>query len=178
MKIIKKLNSGSIFSNTYYIDDDIKVVIDAGQLVDEKVDILILTHCHFDHVVHANEIKKKNNCRIYMSLKCSEHLKNLDNATFHSFFTEHAEPVFADKIIKEGDIIKTGRYSLRVIETPGHTDCSICLYDDTKKILFSGDTMFRRTTGRTDLPTGNPEKMLKSLEKLKKLEVKKLYPGH
>ncbi|MCK4247341.1 MAG: MBL fold metallo-hydrolase, partial [Methanomicrobia archaeon] len=69
-------------------------------------------------------------------------------------------------------------YRLEVLHTPGHTDGSICLYDEAKKIMFSGDTFFIDGIGRTDLPSGNEEALKESLERLASLDIEKVYPGH
>lgn len=177
--ITKYKSSEGLVCNTYYIDDEKKIAVDAGVLIDSKVDIIILTHCHFDHVLNANSMKKRDRCLIYAGRNCAEHLSKPDEATFCRYLADKPEPVIVDRIIKEGDLIKTGKYSFEVMETPGHTDCSICLYDRKNKILFSGDTLFDRNIhGRTDLPTGNEKDMKKSLERLGKLKVKELYDGH
>lgn len=116
---------------------------------------------------------------IYASEKCAEHLKHLDDATISKFFSGKAEPIIVDRIIKNKDTITTGKYSFEVIETPGHTDCSICLYDKKNGVLFSGDTIFHNDKhGVIDFPTGNYAAIKKSIQKLKKLKFKELFPGH
>ena len=177
--MIKKYISNNLLCNTYYIDDTKKVLVDAGQLVKEKVDIIVLTHCHFDHVYNANSIKKRDNCLIYASKKCAEHLKNLDEVTVQGFFSSSKEPVIVDKILKDKDVIDTGEYSFEVIETPGHTDDSISLYDKRSGVLFSGDTIFDNNMhGTTNFPSGNYLEIKKSIKKLNKLKFKVLYSGH
>lgn len=175
--MIKKYSDGSC--NVYYIDDARKILVDAGCKAKEKVDIIVLTHCHFDHINCADFIKKRDNCLIYASEKCAEHLRNMDEAVLHVFFSCDLKPVIADKIIKDGDTINTGDYSFEVIETPGHTDDAICLYDRKHKILFSGDTLFDKDIyGRTDLPTGSESELKTSIKRLKKMDFDVLYPGH
>jgi len=84
-----------------------------------------------------------------------------------------------DKDLKEGDVIKIGNSTLSVIETPGHTPGSVCFYDEKNKILISGDTLFRGSVGRTDLPGGDMNKLMNSLKKLMELpDETVVYSGH
>jgi glyoxylase-like metal-dependent hydrolase (beta-lactamase superfamily II) len=78
----------------------------------------------------------------------------------------------------EGDTIDLGEHRLRVINTPGHTCGGICMYDEITQSLFSGDTVFASGVGRTDLPTGSEDELIRSLKKLSGIDVRKLYPGH
>ena len=89
-------------------------------------------------------------------------------------------PIKADKKLKNGELLKFPDFSLRVIASPGHTDGSISLYNEATCELFSGDTVFNFNGifGRTDLPSSSDEDMIKSINKLRKLKVKKLYSGH
>ena len=86
----------------------------------------------------------------------------------------------ADSRIDDGDLIHIGNLEFRVIHTPGHTKGGTCLYCDTEKCLFSGDTLFRGTWGRTDLPTGGIEDIMDSItNKLLVLPDETIvYPGH
>ena len=147
-------------------------MIDAGVIPDKPIKKLILTHCHFDHILYAAEIKEKYGAKIYASKKCSLNLKKRE--IVDPFFDGKFPKLDVDVIIKEGDLIE----GLKVIETPGHTDCSICLFDEKEKFLFSGDTLFNEGIGRTDLPTGDENKILKSLERLNKLNPRRIFPGH
>jgi len=119
------------------------------KLTPNDIDIIILTHNHFDHTGNLSIFKK---AKIYAS----------------------KQDFKSEKII---NINKLKIKSLKIIKTPGHTKGGICvLY---RKILFSGDTLFHRgTIGRTDLRTSDPKEMSKSLEKLKKLNYKLLCPSH
>jgi len=118
-------------------------------LAPEDIQIIILTHNHFDHTGNYSIFK---NAKIYGSKEdfSSENIINIDKLNLKEF---------------------------KIIKTPGHTQGSICvLY---KKVLFSGDTLFDRDTiGRTDLRTSDPKKMKSSLEKLKKIKYNFLCPGH
>ncbi|MEM3587502.1 MAG: MBL fold metallo-hydrolase, partial [Candidatus Jordarchaeaceae archaeon] len=88
-------------------------------------------------------------------------------------------PTKVHRRIHEGEIIKAGTLNLKVLNTPGHTIGSICLYDEDKKVLFSGDTVFSQGSfGRVDFPTGDSRQMVQSLTRLSKLDVEYLLCGH
>jgi glyoxylase-like metal-dependent hydrolase (beta-lactamase superfamily II) len=91
---------------------------------------------------------------------------------------EKLGPLEPTRLLHDGDRIELGSLLLDVIHTPGHTQGSICLYDNERSLLFSGDTVFCDDIGRVDLPTGNQGAMTNSLKKLTKLKLDKLLPGH
>jgi glyoxylase-like metal-dependent hydrolase (beta-lactamase superfamily II) len=86
--------------------------------------------------------------------------------------------ITVDRSLRDKNVIKTQNFSFEVVHTPGHTPGSICLYDKMKKILISGDTLFEDSIGRTDLQGGNKQDMQKSLQRLSKLDINYLLPGH
>lgn len=158
---------------SYLVDDELKLQVDAGALIESKPDLLVITHCHFDHIQHIPD------CEIAASEKTAKHLEKLDEAVLTVSSPRKLKPVKVDRILKGGDNIKTGKYNFVVLETPGHTDGSICLYDEKHGILFSGDTMFGDGVyGRTDLPTGDNRALSESVKKLEKLKVNIMLPGH
>jgi glyoxylase-like metal-dependent hydrolase (beta-lactamase superfamily II) len=93
-------------------------------------------------------------------------------------FGEKLRPVKVARKLREGNALELGKLTLKVLHTPGHTVGGVSFYDPAKRILFSGDTVFCGGIGRTDLPTGDAGALLRSLERLAGLRVKKLYPGH
>lgn len=165
----------SFKANIYYIDDAKKVQIDAGLVLDKPVELLILTHCHVDHILKAAEIKKKNpHCTIAASEEAAIHIKRMDEAVMQA-----VEPFKIDLILSEGAQIYTGAYRFRVLKVPGHTSGCIALYDAAAQILFSGDCWFGSDSiGRFDLPTGNKAQLIKSVKRLVDLKVKILCSGH
>lgn len=163
---------------TYYTKDDTKALIDAGYLIKEPVDIILITHAHVDHIMYLYELKETNGCKVFCGWKEKEDIETLSEKTLIDWADKEILPVKIDRGLKEGDRIELGEIVLEVIETPGHTDGSVCYYDREHKILFSGDTWFGYTTGRWDLPSGNYNELMKSLEKIKKLEIEYLFPGH
>ena len=94
-------------------------------------------------------------------------------------FEVEYEKVKTDGTLKEGETIGTGKYSFKVIHTPGHTPGGICLWDENNRILVSGDTLFLDGVGRTDIEGGDEKELKKSLQKIKKLgDIDILLPGH
>jgi glyoxylase-like metal-dependent hydrolase (beta-lactamase superfamily II) len=85
----------------------------------------------------------------------------------------------ADRLLDHGDEIKVGKLKFKILHTPGHSPGGICLYAEKEKTIFTGDTLFTMSMGRTDLPDGSPDDMARSLKKLMKLPASTIaYPGH
>lgn len=155
-----------------------KKIEDAGMEISE-IDVLINTHCHFDHSGGDSRIMEISNCELMASEAASEALRGPDEVvTLASNFGGDLESLEVSRVLEEGDEIGLGGESLEVLSTPGHSKGSISLYNSEEEVLFSGDVVFRDGIGRTDLPSSNPEKMKESLERLAELDVEKLYPGH
>lgn len=184
----KKLEVGSLGTNCYLAGDkDNLLVIDPGadaeRILNEieknggKARYIVLTHCHFDHTGAVKEIKEKTGAKIMISEKEKANYLN-SGVTLSSHFGSDEIPPVPDILLKEGDIIESGEYEFKVIETPGHTSGGICLL--CGKILFSGDTLFRQSIGRTDFPTGNMQQLLSNVRaKLFTLPPEtEVYPGH
>lgn len=176
---IKTIKVGPLATNCYLVSDPATkeaVIIDPGfeakKIIDSardlKVVAILLTHGHYDHVTSAPKVAGAFSAPIWIHQN-DETMMNLSNN------------VKADKYLKDGEKLEIGpprRMKLEVIHTPGHSPGSICLYDG-KNILFSGDTLFRDTWGRTDLPGGSEKMMQESLKKLFSLpDDVKVYPGH
>jgi len=125
----------------------------------EKIDKLILTHSHYDHVDNLPKITDKYSPEVYAY--------NPENL-----------PKKASKL-DERDQISLAGLKFEVIHTPGHKDDSICLYSSEEKILFAGDLLFPEGSfGRTDLDEGNRDTLIESIEKIKELDVEKMFSGH
>jgi glyoxylase-like metal-dependent hydrolase (beta-lactamase superfamily II) len=181
-------------SNIYIITGEKPTIIDSGtglfnrevtsnikKIVDPKtIKQIILTHEHFDH---AGGVKK-----IYDLTERNAKIIAHQNA---SGKIERGESIFArmlggimpkmpvDVKLNEGDTIVIGDETFEVFHTPGHTSGSMCLYSKTSKSLFSGDTVFSHGSfGRYDLPGGDLDLLRKSIERLAKLDIVNLYPGH
>ncbi|MDR0334505.1 MAG: MBL fold metallo-hydrolase [Methanomassiliicoccaceae archaeon] len=191
---IEQVDLAQLFdSNIYLVSGDRTVLIDSGigfqwedinasvrkMLNGRKLDILILTHRHYDHVGGANAIIKEfGPSEVYTGKGDAEPLRKGDRAsTLGERFGGALEPMDV-KELGEGDIIDIGGHRLRAIATPGHTIGSICLFDEVTGALFSGDTVFVGGIGRCDLPTGNADQLIDSLKKLNTLKINGFYPGH
>lgn len=142
-----------------------------------NVSAILLTHCHYDHVFGVKKIKEKTGAKVISGRKCSENIKN-PILNVSKMFGDELTGDESDKVLDDGEVFKVSDLEIKCIETPGHTDCSVCYI--VKDSIFTGDTLFLRTTGRWDLPTGNFDMLEKSLkEKLYKLDDgMKVYPGH
>ncbi len=187
--IVKCVVVGAIETNCFVAADSETlegVVIDPGEeagkilrVIDEnkiKVKYIILTHGHYDHIGAVEEIKIKTGAKLLAHKEDNIFMEHPE-LNGSSLFGDGTDKVSADKYIAGDDIIRAGKMELKVIHTPGHTPGGICLL--TGKHLFSGDTLFYGSIGRTDFPHANHEEMLKSLEKLMKLDDDvRVYPGH
>ncbi|MGC9058346.1 MAG: MBL fold metallo-hydrolase [Candidatus Nanoarchaeia archaeon] len=164
---------------TYYIDDKKKILIDAGVFVKKPIDLIVITHCHFDHILWLNELKKINKCKVICGVKEKEAIETLNEKVLLELCQKKLLPTKIDQTVKEGDIIEGNKFDLKVLETPGHTDGSISLFDEKRKILFSGDAWFGKDLlGKWIYPTGSEIESKKTLKKLKNLNLKILCPGH
>lgn len=143
---------------------------------DTKLEYILLTHGHFDHIIGTKEVKEKYSCKVAISSE-DEGMLSSARLSLALFFNEPQNDVSADIIIKDGDIINLGETEIKVISTPGHTKGSVCFI--AEDYLFSGDTLFYCSFGRTDFPGGSEKEMLSSLKRLKKLNGDyKVMTGH
>lgn len=188
--ILKQFVLGNLENNNYLlIDSDSKeaVLIDCTQENEEIKNVLkennatlkyiLLTHGHFDHVLGVNAFKKKYNCQVLIHQDDKIILDSMKDFT-RNFGLNEVEIQKIDGFVKEGDIIKFGAKEIKVIHTPGHTKGGVCYL--LENMLFSGDTLFYETVGRTDLPGGNYKEIKDSIKnKLFTLDDSiKVYPGH
>jgi len=173
--------SGS--SNVYLVIDSDPIVIDTGDHQDRnfvataisdivplnEVTTVILTHMHYDHV---SNIDLFPNARIFASAAAIEDFKSNPNL---SVLSQGIVPLLKNiRLIPLKDM-----QGLKIIETPGHTRGSVCLYHADQDVLFTGDTFFYPGVyGRCDLPTSQREKMPNSLKKLEKYKDSLICPGH
>lgn len=142
------------------------VLIDAGEgdvwrRIEEleKIDKVVLTHSHHDHVNNLPKILERFNPEVF-----AYEPENLS--------------VGAEQL-SEGDQVELAGLEFEVFHTPGHRDDSICLYSTEERILFTGDLIFPEGGfGRTDLTEGDRDRLIESIEKIEELDVEKFYPGH
>lgn len=130
------------------------------------VDAVVLTHGHFDHVGGVKTIAAETACRVFL---CSQELSLLPMLT--------AGKLFYTDTYDEGDTLSLAGLTISVLHTPGHTPGSVCLL--VNDVMFSGDTLFAGSIGRTDFPGSSPEAMEESLAQLKAIpEDLAVFPGH
>ena len=192
LKIIKVNTDIDIITNSYIVSDENRkegAIIDPGgeadkiiemiNTLDLKIKYIILTHCHIDHIGALKELKEQTKATILMSRRGAEEINN-PYMNLSTYFDKELMYIDVDARIDEGDLIHIGELEFKVIDTPGHTRDSICLYCEKENLLFSGDTMFAGTWGRTDLPSGNMEEIMNSInEKILILpDETMVYPGH
>lgn len=188
--IIKQFIAGQLENNMYLVMDERTkkaVLIDASALIPEitstikelgaDVEYILLTHGHFDHIMGLNSVKQALGAEAVI---CKDDLvisDNINEFTRLFGFPDSTPPVY-EKYIKDGDIIHVGDMEIQVIHTPGHTEGGVCYLIEDK--LFSGDTLFRQSVGRTDLFGGSFEKLSDSIKnKLFKLDENiTVFPGH
>ncbi|MCW4024205.1 MAG: MBL fold metallo-hydrolase [Candidatus Bathyarchaeota archaeon] len=150
------------FDYTY----EAKQVVDYIEKAGLKINCIINTHGHHDHIGGDSYLQKKYGVPVYIHPNDKHYL------------TTRSENAHLDiTTLKEGELIRFGAESLKVMETPGHSPGSICLVSD--RLVFSGDTLFAGGIGRTDFEGGSGEDMAQSLKKLMALpENFTVYPGH
>ncbi len=192
---IKAFVFSPIQENTYLLYNEFKdcMIIDPGCYFPEEKDelaavitqseltprMLLNTHCHLDHVFGNKFIAETYG----LTLQLHEKEKTLlDYAPTSGLMYDMPFDNYAGKLIflKEGDIVKLGEDSLKVIEAPGHSPGHICFYCAEQNFIISGDVLFNRSIGRTDLPGGNHQALLKNIrEKLFVLPDETIvYSGH
>lgn len=191
---IKIISPTPYDSNVYLINE--KVLIDAGMSHEKiisslkrytdikNIDLIILTHAHYDHTGSVPEILKYCSAKVGIFKDEEEYLNDPELSAANAFGRAPLK-INADILYSENDEIYVGADKdgkgnyLKVIHTPGHTKGCMCLYEKNEKILFTGDTIFSEGgIGRSDFENSISEVMSDSIGKLLKLDVEKIYPGH
>lgn len=194
--ILKRLKVNTALgepTNCYIVEDEESketMVIDPGGEAEKIIDMLdtlgidklkyiYLTHCHGDHFGAILEVKAKKGGKVLIHRDDAEGLYNPEISLTYYIGMADIE-LEADSRVDEGDIIHLENLEFKVIHTPGHTKGGTCLYCKEEGLLFSGDTLFKGTWGRTDLPTSSFPDIIESITK--KLTILPddtiVYPGH
>ena len=192
---IKSFVFSPIQENTYILYNEFRecIIIDPGCYFDEEKEalktfieddklkpvLLLNTHCHLDHVFGNKFIAEKYSLTLHLHEREQQVLAFaptsglMYNMPFDNYTGEFL-------LLKEGDIIKLGDDELKVIEAPGHSPGSVCFYCTAQNFVIGGDVLFQRSIGRTDLPGGSHETLLKNIrQKLLVLpEETVVYSGH
>ena len=140
---------------------------------------ILLTHAHFDHVLSVPHFAEKYGIPAVMNAADCGLLSHLHDYTnlFGMEFLPMDNVTF--RYISDGDVISYAGFTFKVIGTPGHTNGGVCYLEEKERILFTGDTLFEGSIGRTDFEESGEEDMYISLEKLKRLDEDiAVYPGH
>lgn len=187
---VHKVSGAAFDGNVYLILDERPILVDAGimagptlknikKYIDPtKIEMIVLTHCHHDHSGAAPQLKEATGARLLLSEKEVGCIGD-DLASVAYLFGQEAPEYKVDETLKEGMVLELGKWRLEVIETPGHSQGSVCLYEKSERILFSGDTVFPDgNIGRTDMYGGDTAQLVNSIERLTRLDVQTLYPGH
>lgn len=180
--LIKTLPVGDLETNCYVVTNEKTlecVVIDPGDESNTILDYLesnhltckaiFLTHGHYDHVGAVEAVQEETGATVYMNA-------NDDAKNMHSFHFPFTLPENG-RTYDDGDVVSAAGIDFSILSTPGHTPGSVVIR--AEDALFTGDTLFRGSCGRTDLDGGSMEDMLQSLRKICSLEGDyEVYPGH
>ena len=158
---------------------DVEKIEQMIKILGGKLKYIYLTHCHGDHIMGVTELKNRLGGKILIHRDDSTGL-NDPEINLSPYIGIGNIELEADSRIDDNDLIHLGDLQFKVIHTPGHTKGGTSLYCESEKCIFTGDTLFRGTWGRTDLPTSSIEDIMDSIEnKLMILPDDTIcYPGH
>ncbi len=187
-----KWNETDFKQNTHVIESEIGyIIVDAGAPVEEVKKItegkpvfgVLITHCHYDHILHIEKYQNEFESPIFLSeygnsfmsdetLNCSKQL-----AFPMNFKISNGVP------LKGGEVFKLENFAVYCLHTPGHSDDSMCffvkdIYKNDAPILFTGDTVFEKKLGKTEFPTGDRQTLIESLYTLINFNFDGVYTGH
>ncbi|MBS0628778.1 MAG: MBL fold metallo-hydrolase [Verrucomicrobia bacterium] len=189
--ILEIFCSGPAFTNSVLLGctrSKKAAIIDAplgsGDILIERVEafgldleMLLLTHSHWDHFADMSYLKKKMRAPLYVHELDAPNLKK--PGADHLPLLVPIQAVEPTGFLTDGQIIMLGELRIEVIHTPGHSPGSVCFYLPEKHTLISGDTLFQGSMGNVNFPTSNPDKMWESLALLSKLPAStRVIPGH
>lgn len=192
MMNLTKFVLGEIETNTYVLESDgvfavVDPAVESAELLDflkdKNVKYILLTHGHFDHIAGVNSLVRETGAKVCIHTLDSEMLADGNKSFYTSHFGGIQPPIYADLLLNDGDELNLGNTKIHVMHTQGHTNGSVCYILNEDRIIFSGDTLFRLSAGRTDLAGINPviagRNELASLTRLARLSGNfTVYPGH
>ena len=156
-----------------------KRILDECEGLGARLEYIILTHGHFDHITSLDALREMANVPAYIHEGDAEMLPDGEKNAYTFFFGEDKTYRPAEKTLKDGDVLTLGCDRLEIISTPGHSKGSICISNRQNKILITGDTLFAKGYGRYDLHGGNPKTLAKTLSSMQALDRDlTIYPGH
>ena len=189
--IIRKLELNPFGSNCYIVGSESTregMIIDPGMMAEEilkhvkdlglQIKVIVLTHAHMDHTGALAEVKEATDAEVAMHaddaplLRGSNPMMRMPGSS--------KEPPAPDILLKDGDVIDIGDLHFNILHTPGHSPGGICLLEKDNEIVFTGDTLFQFSIGRTDFPGGSHEGLVQNIkDKLMILPDKTtVCPGH
>lgn len=189
MAPLRTLTVGSLETNCYLIgadDSDLAAVIDPGgegdrilqtaQRLERSIEAILLTHGHVDHIKAVGDIVEATGAEVYIHTEDVPILQKPD--PFWSSLVDGCQGAQADVLISDGQLLDVVGLELKVLHTPGHSAGSVCFVGDGE--VYTGDTLFAGSIGRTDLPGCDPQAMEQSLRRLVDELVGDMdvFPGH
>ncbi len=184
---VKSAVFGSLENNCYLITDaetKISALVDCTEdsqkmrdfIKNADIKYILLTHGHFDHICGVKAVKELTGAQVVIS-KEDEPMLSSSKESLAAFCGACHNNTSADIIVSDGDVLTLGNTIINVISTPGHTKGGLCYICDGN--IFSGDTLFFCSCGRTDFPGGSEQEILNSLKKISQLDGNlNVYPGH
>ena len=182
---------GVVYTNCYFLKNketgELLLVdpADAPEKIVQKIEEMqakpvgiLLTHGHYDHILAVEDIKEKYGLKVYACSKEQEMLR--EPSMNMSGYGGRAASIKPDVLLNDLEVFTAAGFSVQMIHTPGHTPGSCCYYLKDEGVLFSGDTLFYGSVGRTDFPGGSTADIVRSLHKLvdNLPEETEVFPGH